>query len=80
MDTLRWLNDDEFPFLTTPFHPPPGLRPTRWLCDLHCKNGRIASWSTEKKRPILSPPSRNHAPAAIPRGESQSLILPSPPP
>ncbi|PLN08348.1 chemotaxis protein CheW, partial [Klebsiella pneumoniae] len=22
MDTLRWLNDDEFPFLTTPFHPP----------------------------------------------------------
>ncbi|MBM0478039.1 chemotaxis protein CheW, partial [Klebsiella pneumoniae] len=21
MDTLRWLNDDEFPFLTTPFHP-----------------------------------------------------------
>ncbi|SBM40677.1 Uncharacterised protein [Raoultella planticola] len=22
VDTLRWLNGDEFPFLTTPFHPP----------------------------------------------------------
>ncbi|PLL96818.1 chemotaxis protein CheW, partial [Klebsiella michiganensis] len=22
MDTLEWLNGDEFPFLTTSFHPP----------------------------------------------------------
>jgi hypothetical protein len=22
VDTLEWLNGDEFPFLTTPFHPP----------------------------------------------------------
>ncbi|CDL49359.1 FIG00732786: hypothetical protein [Klebsiella pneumoniae ISC21] len=48
MDTLRWLNDDEFPFLTTPFHPPQVYAPPAGCVISIAKNGRIASWSTEK--------------------------------
>ena len=79
VDTLRWLNDDEFPFLTTPFHPPQVYAPPAG-CVISIAKRPYCVLEHRKKRPILSPPSRNHAPPAIPRGESQSLILPSPPP
>ncbi|PVW51024.1 chemotaxis protein CheW, partial [Klebsiella pneumoniae] len=50
MDTLRWLNDDEFPFLTTPFHPPQVYAPPAG-CVISIAKTAVLRPGAQKKAP-----------------------------
>ncbi|WP_224259740.1 hypothetical protein, partial [Klebsiella oxytoca] len=48
MDTLEWLNDDEFPFLTTSFHPPHVYAPSS-VCVISIAEMPVMSPGAHKK-------------------------------
>ncbi len=50
VDTLRWLNDDEFPFLTTPFHPPQVYAPPAG-CVISIAKTAVLRPGAQKKAP-----------------------------
>ncbi|ASV22517.1 chemotaxis protein CheW [Klebsiella quasivariicola] len=66
MDTLRWLNDDEFPFLTTPFHPPRVYAPPAG-CVISIAKTAVLRPGAQKKVPnfvasITKSPASRHPP------------------